>query len=125
MSFIREMFLITVAVLAAWLASFSLKQLIGGLRPFEVYETLEPLFIYGGGDTFPSGHATIFSAMALMLVLLHRKAGVVFVILAVMISLGRVISGIHYPIDVFAGWIIGGIVSYIVFQLLKKKYHRE
>ena len=121
MSFVRELVLITSAVFAAWIASFLLKELIGGLRPFEMYESLKPLFIYGGGDSFPSGHATIFSALALMLVMLHRKAGVIFVILAVLISLGRVIAGIHYPIDIFGGWLIGGVVSYLVFQLLKKK----
>lgn len=117
---IREMVLITVSVFVAWIISSILKELIGGLRPYEFYETLKPLFVYGGGDTFPSGHATVFSALALMIAMLHRKAGVIFVVLAIAISLGRVISGIHYPIDIFAGWIIGGVVSYTVFVLAQK-----
>jgi len=117
---IQEMVLITASVLIAWMVSYSLKYAIGGLRPYEFYETLTPLFIYGGGDSFPSGHATLFSALALMLTMLHRRAGVIFVILAIAISLARVISGIHYPIDIFAGWIIGGIVSYVVYVLVKK-----
>ena len=117
---ILEMILITASVLIAWMVSDILKELIGGLRPFEFYESLQPLFFYEGGDSFPSGHATIFSALALMLTMLHRKTGLVFVVFAIAISLGRVMAGIHYPIDIFAGWIIGGIVSYTVFVLVKK-----
>lgn len=117
---INEMVIITVAVFLAWVVTATLKELIGGLRPFEFYETLQPLFIYGGGDSFPSGHATVFSALALMLTMLHRRAGIIFVILAIAISIGRVISGIHYPIDIFVGWIIGGVASYTVYVLVKK-----
>lgn len=117
---IKEMVLITVSVVVAWAVASILKELVGGLRPYEFYETLKPLFIYGGGDSFPSGHATVFSSLALMITMLHRKAGMIFVVCAIAISLGRVISGIHYPIDILAGWIIGGVVSYTVYFLVKK-----
>lgn len=113
--YIKELFLITFSVAAAWVSVHLLKQVIGGLRPFEFYQYLEPLFIYGGGDSFPSGHATLFAALALMIIFLHKRVGVLFAVFAILISLGRVIAGVHYPIDILAGWMIGGIVSYLVY----------
>jgi undecaprenyl-diphosphatase len=112
---VKELFLITLSVASAWIGAHVLKQIIGGLRPFEFFDYVEPLFIYGGGDTFPSGHATIFAALALMIIFLHKKVGIVFAILAFLISLGRVIAGVHYPADMIAGWIIGLSVSYLVY----------
>lgn len=121
MNLVKEMFLITFAVLASWFVAHFLKLTIGGLRPFEFYEALEPLFFYAGGDTFPSGHATFFSALALMMTAFHRRIGMVFIVLAVLISLSRVIAGVHYPLDILAGWIIGGTVSYLVYYGFKKQ----
>jgi len=118
---IKELFLMTFAVMCAWFVAHFLKLTIGGLRPFEFYASLEPLFLYAGGDTFPSGHATLFSALSLMLTAFHRNAGLIFIVVAMLISLARVISGVHFPIDILAGWIIGAGVSYAVYFFFKKQ----
>lgn len=118
---IKELFLMTFAVLCAWFVAHFLKLTIGGLRPFEFYTALEPLFLYAGGDTFPSGHATLFSALSLMLTAFHRNIGLLFIVIAMFISLARVISGVHFPLDILAGWIIGAGVSYAVYFFFKKQ----
>jgi membrane-associated phospholipid phosphatase len=118
---IKELFVMTYAVFFAWFVTYLLKQVIGGLRPFEFYQALEPLFLYAGGDSFPSGHATVFSALALVLTIFHRRAGVMFVTLAILISIARVIAGVHYPIDILAGWLIGGGVAYLVYDMFQTR----
>src|SRR5690606_21767500 len=104
MELLKELAIITIAIGVALGVAYFMKQFFAGLRPFEFFTELQPLFLYGGGDSFPSGHATLFSALAMMLVMLHRWAGIGFVLVAILISLARIIAGIHYPIDILAGW---------------------
>ncbi len=121
MTCIREMILLTFAVFSAWLTTAFLKVLIGNLRPFEIYQNFEPLFIHGGGDSFPSGHATVFAALSVMLYMIHRKGGLALALVTFLISVSRVIAGIHFPLDVVVGWLIGTFVAYFVFVLFKPR----
>jgi membrane-associated phospholipid phosphatase len=121
MSCIREMILLTFSAFIAWLTTAFLKIVFASPRPFELYQNIEPLFIFGGGDSFPSGHATIFAALTMMVFILHKKAGWILAILTFLISISRVAAGIHFPIDVIVGWIIGVGVSYFIYNLFKPR----
>ncbi len=71
--------------------------------------------------SFPSGHAAFFFAMATAVYLYNKKWGMGFFVAATLITVSRVIAGIHYPSDVIAGALIGTIVGYAVFVLWKKR----
>ena len=121
MSCIREMILLSFSAFIAWLTTAFLKIVFASPRPFELYQNIEPLFVFGGGDSFPSGHATIFAALTMMVFILHKKAGWVLAILTFLISISRVAAGIHFPLDVIVGWIIGVGVSYFIYNLFKPR----
>ncbi len=70
--------------------------------------------------SFPSGHATFFFAMATALFLYNKKWGIGFFIAAILMSVSRVIAGIHYPSDIVGGAIIGIIVAYATFSIARK-----
>lgn len=106
----------------AWLASFLMKASFAIARPFIEFSDIIPLFLYGGNDSFPSGHATLFAALAVAIYLHHRKVGAVFIFFAFCIALARVISGVHFPIDIIVGWILGGGISYLVYRYMHH-YH--
>ncbi len=117
---IKEGFLIFVSVLIAWGVSYLIKITTHMPRPFLRYPNeVHALFPYGGFNSFPSGHATLFMALAVMVYLYQKHLGCFFIFLAVLISLARVVSGVHFPIDIFAGWIIGGGISFVIYRLLK------
>lgn len=60
--------------------------------------------------SFPSGHATtVFAAAAILALWYPRWAGI-FVSLAVLVGLSRVVLGSHFPSDVLAGALLGTIV---------------
>lgn len=116
-----ESCLAVLGVSVAWLMSRLIKILIGGLRPFERYPEVYQLFVYGGGESFPSGHATVFAALAFVLYYLDKRVGWIAIIFAFLISISRVVAGVHYPIDMLAGWVIGVGVAYLVMKRLKRK----
>ena len=94
----------------------------------DIFRTLRPdpatvRVIYpesGGGYSFPSGHsqgATVFwGTIAWQLKKAWAWIAAVIVIIAVGIS--RLYLGVHWPIDVVGGWIIGAVILglYIIYD---------
>lgn len=67
------------------------------------------------GFSFPSGHATIAFAMAVILSHKEPRFGWLFYTLAVLIALSRVYLGVHYPLDVFFGALLGWGIGRIIY----------
>jgi membrane-associated phospholipid phosphatase len=84
-----------------------LRRLINRPRPYENYG-LDPVIKKDTkGKSFPSRH--VFSATVIALTFLVipqvRLIGVVLFVCAILLALLRVLSGVHYPGDVLAGFI--------------------
>jgi membrane-associated phospholipid phosphatase len=60
---------------------------------------------------FPSNHTTIAAAFAVSLLLVNRRWGAVAVVFALVMAAARVLVGAHYPHDVVAGLVLGGLVG--------------
>lgn len=71
--------------------------------------------------SFPSGHATFFFAMATSIALYNKKWGIFFFIAVILITVSRVIAGIHYPSDIVGGAIIGIAVAYATFYIARSR----
>ncbi len=119
-AWVAESFFVGVSVVVAWALSYVIKILVAAPRPFMVDPQLQPLFIHGGYDSFPSGHATVFFALAVIIYDYHKTAGYFFIICAALIALCRVMSGIHYPIDILIGAIIGIVIGKMVYHWSQK-----
>lgn len=65
-------------------------------------------------SSFPSDNATYLFAIAACLWVISRPAGAVFGIFGVLVALGRVYFGIHYPSDILAGAVLGFGVGYAI-----------
>jgi membrane-associated phospholipid phosphatase len=83
-------------------------------RPF-VELGLTPLFTPLRESTFPSGHASFFALLATIALLkISERSGIILYSLAVIISLSRVVAGLHWPSDILLGSAIGIAVPLIV-----------
>jgi undecaprenyl-diphosphatase len=80
---------------------------------------IHPLFT-DTASSFPSAHATFFFAMATAVYLYNKKWGIIFFIAAILMTVSRVIAGIHYPSDVIGGAIIGIAVAYATFYYARR-----
>lgn len=86
-------------------------------RPFSFYNFV-PL-IAESGWSFPSGHAAWFFAMAMTIWYMNRKWGVWFFIFAIINGIARVYVGVHWPLDILGGAIVGILSAVFAHWLLK------
>lgn len=78
-----------------------------------------PRLVPAWNPSFPSGHALLSSAIYLSIAVLvvrlvpYRRVRLYVLALAALlvglIGFSRVLLGVHYPTDVVAGWIVGGL----------------
>ena len=88
-------------------------------RPFQAHHVAH---IWGPRKTdasFPSDHASAAFGIAVAVILLDPIAGAAFLVLAVLIAVGRVLIGEHYPGDVIAGALIGTASAVVVVRLAR------
>lgn len=88
-------------------------------RPF-VLNSLNQL-IPETGYSFPSGHATVFFAIATAIFCYNKKLGVIFFVASVLMNVSRVIVGVHYLSDIIGGMILGSVVAFSIFRLAEKR----
>jgi len=104
----------------SYFVTYALKIFFAMPRPFVALENINLLINEKGMDSFPSGHATFFSALATSVYFYNKKLGAVLWFGVLLIGLARIIGGAHFPIDILAGLMIGIIISYTIAKLIKK-----
>ncbi|MBP6912803.1 MAG: phosphatase PAP2 family protein [Candidatus Pacebacteria bacterium] len=123
----KEIIILLGSTFFAWALVLIVKKMFNNPRPFILYPDIQTLFIYGGEDSFPSGHAAFYGALAVSIFAYHKRVGTVFAMGAVLIGLARVVSGVHFPLDILMGFIFGASVSVLVYytiRTLAKKYKK-
>ncbi len=107
-----SIFLLVLAgnLVAGWL-SFGLRQGIGRDRPPHRFPEPPPLVQTPVSDSFPSGHSAVAFACAALLAWLTPLPNVPLFGLAALIAFSRVYNGVHYPLDVLAGALLGLAVA--------------
>lgn len=88
-------------------------------RPFEVLDIVQ-LAEHSAGASFPSGHAAFYFALSWFVFFWNKKIGAVFLVATILMALSRVFAGIHYPLDIAAGLLIGLFSAVAVHALVKK-----
>lgn len=81
---------------------------------------IEPLVPNGQGSSYPSGHALIVGTGAYAALGLPLYLRIPFLLEAILVSYGRVYVGLHWPIDVVAGWLLAVGNVELVRALLTK-----
>jgi len=69
-------------------------------------------------QSFPSGHAIFFFALATAVYLYDRRLGWWFFFGATLMGIARIIGGIHWPSDILGGALIGIVVGWALVRLV-------
>jgi undecaprenyl-diphosphatase len=88
-------------------------------RPFQTHPGAHVWGPHKTDASFPSDHSSAAMAIAVAVALIDPVAGALFLILAVLIAVGRVVVGEHYPGDVLAGAAIGTVAALVVVRLAR------
>jgi undecaprenyl-diphosphatase len=116
---------IFVAVLcadvAADLLSYGMRDWIDRRRPPLVYPEPKPLVHVPDSGAFPSGHSATAFACATVLAWYDRRLAVPAFVLAAAIAWSRVYVGLHWPLDVLGGALLGLGIGYLLVFLGRRR----
>ncbi len=113
------------SVLFAVLGMGILKAVVRAPRPFQVLESIDGKRLETAtGYSFPSGHTTTGAAFytALALTFKKRPVSILCAVMMALVGLSRLYLGVHWPIDVFAGLLLGVAISFVVSRYLNALY---
>ncbi|MDK2806385.1 MAG: undecaprenyl-diphosphatase [Thermoanaerobacterium sp.] len=98
------------AALIALSANFIISRFYFEPRPF-VSHKVNLLIKHSSDASFPSDHLSGGSAIAFTQIRGNKFIGVIMMLLTVLLLIARVYVGVHYPMDVIAGFVIGFLSS--------------
>lgn len=110
-----------------YLISLIMGLIIYNPRPF-VVDNSQPLFPHLPDNGFPSQHTLLAAAIACVIFFFSKKLGLFLWTIAILIGIGRVLAGVHHPIDIFASIIIaltGALIVYYFMFVFNKKMFRK
>jgi undecaprenyl-diphosphatase len=84
-------------------------------RPYETHTISHP-WSSSTDASFPSDHASASLAIAFTVLAFDLPVGIVFLVAAVLIAVGRVLIGAHYPGDVGASLVVAAAASFVVVR---------
>lgn len=111
--------------LTDYFSSSIVKPSIGRLRPcndLEIKNEVRNLISCGSGYSFPSSHATNHFGLAVFLILVfYHKWKLILpigLLWAFSISFAQIYVGVHFPLDILGGALLGSMIGYIMSAIL-------
>lgn len=121
----KRVYYVLFSVLITLSIVYVLKNILEIPRPFEVLRNVKQLIPETRGVSFPSGHAAFTMSLATAVYLIHPQYRKMFFVkalfvIAFLVIYSRVFVGVHYPIDIAVGALIGTLTSLSLFKLFHK-----
>jgi len=101
-----------------------IKVIVARYRPPALFK--ENLYGFHGFDigflvnSFPSGHTTTAFSGFVALALVMPKYKYIFILLAIIIALTRIMLSVHYVSDIIAGAMLGTLTTYFLYKKMFK-----
>lgn len=108
--------LIILGVIVAEVLIFIIHLIYFKSRPFVIFP-IQPLVQHAADAAFPSGHTTIMAVVAFAYTFAKSKWAPLFLILMLWVGFARIFVGVHYPLDILGGIIVGFISVFITWQI--------
>ncbi len=118
----KSLFVILLCIIALVIGdavSNMFKHLIERPRPCHSLEDIRLSVGCGGSFSMPSSHAVNAFSTAATFAYFFKKSAIPMFVFASLVAFSRVYVGVHYPSDVLAGIVLGGITAGIVILFNK------
>jgi undecaprenyl-diphosphatase len=116
----RQFFITFISITLALLINKLISLFCFRARPFITHPEIYQLVEHSVDKSFPSDHTAIAFVLAVSAWFFNKKWGKWFLIMAILIGLARIFCGLHYPIDVLVGGIVGAGVVVVVNCISQK-----
>jgi len=113
---VQPFVLVLLADAAAEAVSDALKAAVGERRPH-----VSRLVSLPHSHSFPSGHTTTSFACATVLAALAPRAAPAFLALAAAVGYSRLYLGVHWPLDVVAGAVLGIATALLLLGATRRR----
>jgi len=95
------------------------KPLVGRMRPCNVLDNVRLLVNCIHSLSFPSSHATNIFTGTLILSYIYRRLQIPLMIIAILVAYSRIYVGVHYPLDVLIGSLLGILCALITISIYR------
>ncbi len=117
---------LAIGLFSSFTLNSGIKDFLKIPRPFEYNDMLRRIDLtMSPGYSFPSAHAQMSSSMAAGITHYYRKFSIFCWILALLISISRLYLGVHTPIDICAGFVLGSLWTLFSIHLSQKLIERK
>jgi undecaprenyl-diphosphatase len=110
-----------VAVGLADVSATGLKAAFDRERPLLRYAEPDPLVGVPDSGSFPSGHAATSFAGATILSFAFPRLAPILLVLAAAVGFARVYVGVHYPLDILGGALLGAAIAAAARYLVRRR----
>ncbi len=115
----RTVLIAAISIGMASLLMLIVNQLYIRPRPFDELPpgSVNLLFYKPTDSSFPANLPAILFAIAVPVIIKIRSFGLVLLVIATLGSFGRIFIGVHYPLDVLGGAVIGAMGAMLAFLI--------
>ncbi|CAN2227454.1 PgpB Membrane-associated phospholipid phosphatase [Candidatus Nanopelagicaceae bacterium] len=126
--FFRNLFIQGVAILVlpvglATVISEVISRFYIRQRPFAAMSDIKLLVPHSADGGMPSHHMVFMVSIAMMFYHFSKKLGIAFIVLSLISGIARISAGLHYPSDVLAGALVGGVLAIAYARTVLKGRH--
>lgn len=109
---------VPLGVLAALAINQPIADSVGEVRPCNALHDIVVLHCNTDAG-FPSDHAVMAGAATAGLFLVSRRLGLLAALASLVMGFARIYVGAHYPQDVVAGFVLGGVIGLVGYVLAR------
>jgi membrane-associated phospholipid phosphatase len=109
-----------LALVLALVAVVICGQFVNEARPFVHDRDTVLLMKHAADNSFPSDHATVAFAAAVVAALAWPRWAAAFIVGALAIGLARVFAGVHYPGDIVGGAAVGSLAAVAAWAAVQR-----
>ncbi len=97
--------------LVAYAITELIKTVFPTIRPFQFSGGLPLTLTVPSDGAFPSTHTAVAFGLAVTILKHDKKVGILYLIMAGLVGIARIMAHVHYPIDIMVGALIGTSIS--------------